>query len=49
MVIREMPLDLMIIVFSLVGFLLLKGLLLPHGGNPPRAAGHTLRGGFTRH
>jgi len=48
MVMRELPLDLLIIVLSLFGFLMLKGLLLPRGGKGPRAASHTLRGGFTR-
>ena len=48
MVMRELPLDLLLIVLGVFGFLFLKGLLLPHGGNPPPAAAHTLRGGSAR-
>jgi hypothetical protein len=46
MIIHELPLDLLIIIFSLFAFLLLKGLLLSDGRKSPHA-GHTLRGGFT--
>ena len=44
MVMREMPLDLLLIVLGVFGFLFLKGLLLPNG----RHSGHPLRGGFSR-
>jgi hypothetical protein len=47
MVMREMSLDLLLIVLSVFGFLFLKGLLLPNGSKPQHP-GRPLRGGFTR-
>ena len=36
MLVRELPLDLLMIVLSLFGFLLLKGVLLPKPPKPAR-------------